>query len=145
MFFFWNFCQTNMPCRHQSLKYSNSNIHFISQKVIRFQSLSSQNINLSHASSVVHNFENHLRSHSCGTTLFSRSTLTRVYFHQKIFLSVASSEALIRSCSLMKYGTSIESFSFKMAVLSIFGKFPEYVSGRAHIQHSYELSVCALL
>ena len=41
----------------------------------------------------------------------------------KTFLSVASSETLIWRFSLMKYGTSIGRFSFKIAVLNIFGKF----------------------
>ena len=40
-------------------------------------------------------------------------------------LSVASSEALIQNCSLTKYGASLERFSFRIAVLNIFWKFPE--------------------
>ena len=60
-------------------------------------------------------------SHNCGTILFSRSTLRRIYFHN-FFLSVASSEVLIQRCLLMKYGTSIGGFSFKITVLNIFGK-----------------------
>ena len=39
------------------------------------------------------------------------------------FLSVASLEAHIQWCSLMKYGTSIKNFSFKIAALNIFAKF----------------------
>ena len=40
----------------------------------------------------------------------------------QFFLSVASSEVLIQRCLLMKYGTSIGGFSFKITVLNIFGK-----------------------
>ena len=40
------------------------------------------------------------------------------------FWGVASSEALIQRCSLMKYGTLIK-FSFKIAILNIFGKLLE--------------------
>ena len=57
----------------------------------------------------------------------------------KIFLENASSKAFIQRCSLMKYVTSISRFSFKTTVLNIFGKFPENISDRAHIQHSYAL------
>ena len=54
------------------------------------------------------------------------STLTRVYFHQKFFwVLLTSSVAPIPRCSLMKYETCIGSFSFKIAVLNIFGKFLE--------------------
>ena len=57
----------------------------------------------------------------------------------KIFLSVASSEALIQRCSLMKYGGFInedlsEDFLFKIAVLIIFRKFlKKNIRHRAHI------------
>ena len=61
----------------------------------------------------------------------------------KFFVSVASSETLIQRCFLMKYGTSIGEFSFKI-VLNIFEKFLKNISDRAHVQHSYELSICAL-
>ena len=43
----------------------------------------------------------------------------------KMFLSVASSEAVIQNCYLMKCGTSIRRFSFKIVVLNIFKKFRE--------------------
>ena len=77
------------------------------------------------ASSVVHNFGNHHRSHNCGMYHFD----IKVNFEERLlppkhFLSVASSEALIQRCSLMKYGT-IGRFSFKIAVLNIFWKFLE--------------------
>ena len=39
MFLLRNFCQTNTPCRHQSLNYCNGNILFLWQKKIQVQSL----------------------------------------------------------------------------------------------------------
>ena len=91
-----------------------------------------QNIFLQHASSVVQNFENHLSSHNCGSILFSRASLMRVYFHQHFFLNVASSETFIQRCSLMEYGAFIR-FSFEIAVLNIFGKLLE----KHQLQSSY--------
>ena len=41
----------------------------------------------------------------------------------KLFLIVASLEALVQWCSLIKYGTSIGMFSFKIDVLNILQKF----------------------
>ena len=75
-----------------------------------------------HASSVIHNFENHHSSRNRATILFLRSTFGRVYFHQIFLLSANSSEALIQRCSLMKYEISIGRFSFRIGVLNIFGK-----------------------
>ena len=43
----------------------------------------------------------------------------------KVFLIVASLEALVQWCALIKYGTSIGIFSFKIDVLDILGKFQE--------------------
>ena len=59
-------------------------------------------------------------------------------------MSVASSEALIQRCYLMKYGASIGNYSFRIAFLNIFGNSLQNISDRAHIQHNYELSICAL-
>ena len=53
-------------------------------------------------------------------------------------------EAHINICSLVKYGTLIGKFSFKVDVLSIFRNSKKN-SSRAHFQHSYELSICTLL
>ena len=44
----------------------------------------------------------------------------------------------------MKYVTTSIKFFKKAAVLSIFRKFLEKISDRAHIQHSYEISIWAL-
>ena len=114
MFFLRNSCQTYTVCRHRSLKYCNSNIHFLYQKVIKVQSLV---LYLSH--------QNHYSSHNSGTIFFSRATLERVYFLRKINLKVASGKALVQGCCSMKYGTSIRSFSFEIVFLNSFRKFLE--------------------
>ena len=138
MFFCQKLCQIYTPCRHQSLKYCNSNIHFLWLGLTFFQ-----NIHLQHTFSVVHTS----RIITTATTVVQfcfQGQLWWGFTSIKFFLSVGSSEALIQRCSLMKYGTSIARFSFKIDVLNTFGKILENISKRVHIQHNYEFWVCAL-
>ena len=100
-FFLCNFCQTYTPSRHQSLKHCNGKIHFLFNKRLKLKGSNSnffQNIYVTHFFSCSQLRKYH-SSHSCDTILFSKSTLRSVYFHQKKFLSVASSAALTQRFS----------------------------------------------
>ena len=139
MFFFQNFCHTYAPCRHQSFTFSVTEGNLGSKPKFFFKIFLS----------VTGFFScSQLRESSQRPQLWYQFVF-KVNFGEdflpsNVFLSVASSEALIQRCSLMKYGISIGRFSFETAVLNIFGKFLDNISDRAHVQHSYELSIYAL-
>ena len=122
MFFFRNFCKTYMPCResHSSI----ATVTYISRNrkwLIWFQSLTffSKYLSLTCFFSC-----SQLEESSPQPQLFYfQGQLRGGLTSTKNILSVFSSEALILRCSLMKYGTSIERFLFKMAVLNVLGKW----------------------
>ena len=121
-----NFFQIYMPCRRHSLKYCNSNMHFLQRMVIRVQN---QNFFSKYLSLICF--------FSC-SRLWESSQQLQLWYHfvfkvnfeedllpSKIVLRIASSVALIQRCSLIKYGTSTGRFTFKIVILSIFWKFLE--------------------
>ena len=112
-----------MPCRCGSLKYCNGNIHFCNKSWLRFK------VQLFFKLFISNMFLQLLTKLTIITTattvvLFCfQGQLWRGFTSTISLLSVPLSEALFQRCSLVKYGTSIRRFYFKIAVPNIFRKF----------------------
>ena len=109
--------------------------------MIRVQSPFYQNL------SVTHFFENHHSSHNCGTILFPKSTLRRVYFYQLFFfsLSVASSKALRDVLSFNEIWNIHRKVFFKNSCSEYFPEIPRKTSATElmfNIVVSFQYALC---
>ena len=125
MLFLQIFCQTYMPCRHQSIKYCDGNYVSCNRSWLGFE------VSLFLRMFICNTL---LRLFTTSRIIWAAINVVPFCFHgqtwgrftsTKVSLRVATIQALVQRCSLMKYGTSIGRSSVQINVLNIFRKFLE--------------------